>query len=116
MKLGFIVRTAPYTSQSLDTVYELSKAALAAGHEVEIFLYDDAVLAMNKNIRPPNDRNIPGRFSELIAMGAIVSGAALSAKFRGLRKDALIENTRIGGMSTLAKLTASCDRIVTFSS
>ncbi len=116
MKLGFIVRTPPYTNQSMDTVYELSKAALKAGHEVEIFLYDDAVIAMNKNIKPPKERSIPDRLTEIIDMGAVVSGAALSAKFRGLRRDALIENTRVGGMSTLNAMVESCDRIVTFSS
>ncbi|RKZ31467.1 sulfur reduction protein DsrE [bacterium] len=115
MKLGFIVRTGPYTTQDIDTVYELSKAAIGAGHEVEIFLYDDAVMALNKDIKPPKERSIPGRLTEIIDMGATVSGAALSAKFRGLRRDGLIENTRIGGMATLNNLVESCDRIVTLS-
>ena len=115
MKLGFVVRTAPYTSQNIDTVYELSKVALSVGHEVEIFLYDDAVMAMNKNIKPPKERSIPDRLTEIINMGAVINGAALSAKFRGLRKDALIENAKIGGMSLLGNLVNTCDRIVTFS-
>jgi len=115
MKIGFVVRTGPYTTQNIDSVYELSKAAIEKGHEVEIFLYDDAVIAMNKDIKPPKERSIPERLTEIIDLGATVSGAALSAKFRGLRKDALIENTRIGGMSTLNSLVESCDRIITLS-
>jgi len=115
MKIGFMVRTAPYTSQDIDTVYELSKAAVNLGHEVEIFLYDDAVIAMNKNIKPPKERNIPERLSELIDMGVTVSGAALSSKFRGLRKSDLIENARITGASTFNRLFENCDRVITFS-
>lgn len=115
MKLGFIVRTGPYTSQDIDTVYELSKAAIDSGHEVEIFLYDDAVNAINRNIKPAKDRSIPERLSELINLGVQISCAALSAKFRGLRRDSLIENARITGMSGFSKLFDNCDRIVTLS-
>ncbi|RKZ28134.1 sulfur reduction protein DsrE [bacterium] len=115
MKLGFVVRTGPYTSQNIDTAYELAKRALAKGHSVEIFLYEDGVLSMNKYINSPDERNIAGRMSELIQSGARITGCGLCAKFRGIKKDMIIENTKLSGMAVLSKLVETSDKVITLS-
>lgn len=115
MKLGFVVRTGPYTSQNLDTTYELAKRALAKGHEVEVFLYEDGTIAMNSLIKSPGERNIPNKYEELISLGARVTGCGLCAKFRGVKKDVLIEGAKLSGMAVLSNMVESCDRMITFS-
>ena len=115
MRIGFVERTGPYSSQNIDTVYELSKRAIAKGHQVDIFLYEDGTINLNKNIKSPGERNIADRMIELIGMGVKVSGCGLCAKFRGIGKDVAIDGTKIAGMAVLASMVENCDRIITFS-
>ena len=115
MKFGFIVRTSPYTSQNIDSVYELAKAALDTGHDVGIFLYEDGVIAQNSKINSPNERNIAERIKELVDKGAKVVGCGLCAKFRGMSKKDIVEGTKLGGMAVLSAMVDDYDRIITFS-
>ena len=114
MTLGIIVRTCPYSNQNLDTVYEISKRALQKGHKVMIFFYEDAVLALNKNIKSPGERNIAERMLELGTLGVTLFACGLCARFRGLPKDSIIDGAKMAGMAVMAKLINESDQIITF--
>ena len=114
MKIGILLLTGPYQHEAADTAYHFAKAALARGHEViGIFLYTDGVNNVNRAIVAPGNRNLAQMFSELGAHTRIVA-CGTCAKFRGLQKDGLAPNTRMGGMGALVQLVQDCDRFLVF--
>ena len=115
MKIGVLILTGPYQHQASDTAYYFIKAALKKGHEISgVFLYTDGVNNINGNIVPPGERNIAERFSELGALGIKIFACAACAKFRGLTKQIVVENTKISGLGKLANIIEESDRFITF--
>jgi tRNA 2-thiouridine synthesizing protein D len=114
MKIGVLVLEGPYQHQAADSAYHFVQAALARGHEISgIFLYTDGVNNANGYIKPPGERNIAERFSEL-AKDIDVIACTACARFRGFRRDTLAENVRLGGLGALAEYLRDSDRFVTF--
>jgi sulfur relay (sulfurtransferase) complex TusBCD TusD component (DsrE family) len=114
MTIGFLLRTGPYTSQNVDTCYHLAKRFLAKGHEVKMFLYEDGVFNLAKEIRSPQERNLAEMMVELASLGAEIQGCGTCAAFRGLKKQDVIEGSKLGGMVVLANYVNSCDRFLSF--
>ena len=115
MKIGVLVLEGPYQHQAADSAYHFVKAALARGHEITgIFLYTDGVNNANGYIKPPGERNIAERFSELAAQGIDVVACTACARFRGFRRDTLAQNVRLGGLGALSDYLRDADRFVTF--
>lgn len=108
-----MITGGPYTYQAIDTAYNLSKSALQKGYGVSIFLYLDAVIALNKNIKSPGERHIPSMFKELSDAGAKIVACGDCAHFRGLFRENLIEGTKLTGIATLAEIIDECDRFIT---
>jgi len=105
----------PYQHQAADTAYHFVKAALARGHEISgIFLYTDGVNNANGYIKPPGERNIAERYSELAAQGIAVVACTACARFRGFRRDMVAQNVRLGGLGALSEHVREADRFVTF--
>jgi Uncharacterized conserved protein involved in intracellular sulfur reduction len=72
MKITIQVMVPPYTYEDLDTALKIAEAAVEKGHEVNLFLFADSVLCINKNIKPLRiDRNIPNKIKEMISAGKI---------------------------------------------
>lgn len=113
-RIGFIVTAGPYTFEHLDTVYHLGKAAIEKGINVDIFLYLDGVIALNKNIKSPGERHIPSMLKELAESGAKIVACGDCAHFRGLFRENVIEGTKLTGIATLAEMIEECDRFVSF--
>jgi len=114
MTIGFLLRTGPYTSQNVDTVYHLAKRILQRGNQVRIFLYEDGTINLNKNIQSPQERNLAGMMKELADGGAQVQACGTCAKFRGIKKDDLVEGTKLGGMAVFVNYVSECDRFLSF--
>ncbi len=114
MKISMMVQTGPYTFQNSDTAYELAKRALERGHEVAIFFYLDAIWNRNDDIFTPRDRNIGERFKDLAAKGVFIRGCGLCAKYRGMKKNNLVENTRFAVTAVLGDIIATSDRFINF--
>jgi sulfur relay (sulfurtransferase) complex TusBCD TusD component (DsrE family) len=114
MTVGFLLRTGPYTSQNIDTVYHLAKKLLSKGNGVKLFLYEDGLIALNKNIKSPQERNLAEMMAELASLGADVKGCGTCASFRGLKKDDIIEGAKLGGMAVLVNYIGECDRFLGF--
>jgi tRNA 2-thiouridine synthesizing protein D len=112
-RIGFLVTAGPYTFQNLTTMYHLAKAALDQGCEVSAFLYMDAVIALNNNIRSPGEHHIPTMLKELADCGAQIVACGECAKFRGVRRENLPEKTQLSGIGSLAEMVETCDRFIT---
>lgn len=114
MTVGFLLRTGPYTSQNIDTVYHLGKSLLNKGHALKLFLYEDGLMALNKDIKSPQERNLAEMMNELASLGAEIRGCGTCASFRGLKKDQIIEGAKLGGMAVLVGYIGACDRFLSF--
>lgn len=115
MKIGILVLEGPYQHEAADSAYHFAQAAQARGHEISgIFLYTDGVNNANGYIKPPGERNIATRFSDLAAQGIPVVACTACARFRGFRPDMIAEHVRLGGLGALADYLRQSDRFVTF--
>ena len=115
MKIGVLVLEGPYQHEAADTAYHFVKAALARGLEITgIFLYTDGVNNANGYIKPPGERNIAKRFSELGGQGIDIVACTACARFRGFRPDMVAENVRLSGLGALSEYLREADRFVTF--
>ncbi|MBD3287034.1 sulfurtransferase TusD [candidate division WOR-3 bacterium] len=114
MTVGFMLRTGPYTSQNADTVYNIAKRLLSKGHSIRIYLYEDGVCNVVKQIKSPQERNIRDMMAELVASGVEIKACGTCAKFRGIRKTDIIEGTNLAGMAVLARFARDCDRFLSF--
>jgi len=112
--VGFLLRTGPYTSQNVDTCYHLAKRLLAKGHQVRMFLYEDGVINLKSEIKSPQERNIAEMMSELAEAGAELKACGTCAKFRGVKKADILENSKLGGMAVLVNYANECDRFLSF--
>ena len=109
-----MVRTGPYTSENIDTFYNLAKSLMKKGHKVSVFLYEDGVYNVDKDIKSPQERNIADRMRELVSIGVDVKGCGTCAKFRGQKRDKLIDNVKHGGMANLVNIIKDADIFLSF--
>jgi len=114
MKLLLVVRTAPYAFQHMQTVNDLARAALAKGHQVSIFLAEDAVVAMNANCKTGREANMTEALVELVGQGVEIQGCGACCQFRGQKRADLAEGLKMAGVASLAKLVSEADRVLTF--
>ena len=114
MRLVFIVRTGPYAFQHLQTVADLSNAALAKGYEVGIFLAEDAVVAMNAGCQTGRQTNMTQTLVDLVKQGVEVQGCGACCQVRGQKRSDLAEGLKMVGIATLAKMVNEADRVVSF--
>lgn len=85
-----------------------SKAALSMGKEVTIFLLmDGASIARKGNaetVKHPAFDRLDKLMAEVIEKGATVYVCELSAEFRGIKSENLVEGTKIAGAATYITL------------
>jgi sulfur relay (sulfurtransferase) complex TusBCD TusD component (DsrE family) len=111
---GFLLRTGPYTSQNADSIYELCRRALARGDDCKVFLYEDGVYQVDRDIKSPQERNIAERWAELIEKGVEVVSCGVCTQFRGQTKDEVLPGVRRAGLASLVKIVTECDRFISF--
>lgn len=114
MNLLFIVRTDAYAFEHMHTVVALSRAALAKGHEVNLFLSEDAVLTMNAHARTGQNVNFTDELADLQAGGVKIQACGACCQFRGLQRCDLHEGFKMAGVATLGKMINEADRVMNF--
>ncbi len=114
MKITIQVMVQPYTNQDLDTAIKIADAALEKGHEVGIFLFSDAVLAVNAKVKPVrSDRDIPEILQTMIAeKGLKVDICGICMDYRGVTKEMIIDGSVPSGLPELAELVSTSDRFI----
>jgi len=114
MKLLLIVRAGPYAFQHMQTVTDLADAALEKGHEVKLFLAEDAVVTMNADAKTGSEKNMTDACRGLAERGVEIQGCGACCQFRGQKRAAIAPEFRVAGTATLAKIVADADRVLTF--
>lgn len=114
-KIGFIMKSGPYSSNRHEILYQLADAAVKKEHEVSIFLdLDGVLLAVNtqsslEQLELPKDR-----IQDLVEKGINVYICKVCLDARGLNKpDMLIKGVKTGNMDNLTKMINDMDRLVT---
>jgi tRNA 2-thiouridine synthesizing protein D len=91
----------------------LARALLEDKVECSLFLYEDSVLAVNKNLVTGSTKHIPTIMENLIEKGLDVFVCGTCASFRGMKRGDLVPGAKLAGIATLAKLMDDCDRFFT---
>lgn len=85
-----------------------SKAALSMGKDVTIFLLMDGVSIARKGsaaaVKHPAFPRLDELMAEVIEMGVKIYVCEMSAQFRGLREDNMVEGCKIAGAATFITL------------
>lgn len=97
MKLG-IQLTSGIESEDVHTVRQLALAAVAGGHQVNLFLMDDGVYALD-------------RLKDLARQGVPISLCTHSASERGVAK---VEGILWGSQWDWAQIVHDSDRVLNF--
>ena len=116
------VSGAPYGSESFYNAMRFVLAALSEGHEVNVFLLGDAVVAAREGQNTPE---FPGLLEgampnagELLKsafkMGAKVKACGVCCKQRAVIPEDMIEGCSIGSMKDLVNWIVSSDKNVDF--
>ncbi|WGS66099.1 DsrE family protein [Marinitoga aeolica] len=83
------------------------------GHEVIIFLFCDAAIASNNQIKPVrSDRKIPDLLKEVIDRGGKVEICGICMDYRGITTDMIVEGSNPSGLPELAALIYESDRFI----
>ncbi len=114
MKIGFLLNTGPYTFENTNTVIRLARAALKKGHQCSIFLFVDGIINANKDILSPGETSISEHLKELAAEGVTIRICGECSKYRGQRRDGVVEGSRQAGVGALAEIMGSSDRFLVF--
>jgi len=113
MRIGFLVTTAPYTFQNMDTAISLMEAALEKGHACDVFLYMDGVIAASSNIKPGQDRSIPDKILKLMEKGVRFASCGVCANYRGVKNTDYQPGIKLAGIAALGRMIKDCDRVLT---
>lgn len=114
-KIGFILKSGPFTSSRCNTVHDLALAALDKGMQVFIFLDLDGVLNVLNTQRSLEVLEVPKvKFDDLIEKGAIVYVCGTCLTERGLYDPELFNaGIKTGIMDDLAAVLGEVDKLVT---
>ncbi len=117
-----ILGEPPYGKERAYTALRFCLAALHQGHEINMFLFEDAVYLPKKEQRPEDmpgvlDEKMPNCQALIQAamdQGARVKICGVCARERGLSQEELIEGATIGAMQDLIRGILETDKTVSF--
>jgi tRNA 2-thiouridine synthesizing protein D len=113
MRIGFLVTTAPYTFQNMDTAIALMDAALDKGYSCDVFLYMDGVISASSHIKPGQDRSIPDQITKLMERGVRFASCGVCANYRGVKNADYLPGIKLAGIAALGRMLKDCDRVLT---
>lgn len=105
-KLGILLTTSP-ENQNTQTVLQITRAALAQGKEVRIFLMCDGV----HNLHHPGFISLLGQGAKVQGLTPEVAVCALSAEQRAIQEQ---KSVTWGSQYDLATLVSEVDRFLAF--
>ena len=111
----------PYGKQRVYTALRFSLVALHEGHQVNLFLFEDAVFAAKRGQRPPEmpvgDAGMPNCEELLrasIQEGLKVKACRVCSTERGLSQEEVAEDVETGSMADLVEWVVNSDKTVFF--
>jgi len=116
------INKAAYGSEAMYTCMRFALAALSEGHQVNIFLLEDAVSAAKAGQETPEFPGlIEGRMPNMeeliksvLRQGAVIKCCAVCCHQRALVQEELIPGCEIGSMKDLLHWVVSSDKLVEF--
>lgn len=112
MRIAIIIQTEPCTYQDFGTAYEVALAALRKGHEVQVFLYDEAVVAANRKVKMVGERQVNKMIRELAERKVPIIACGACCLFRGITTEMLVKGSKMGGLPDLAKTIMWAERVL----
>jgi len=116
-----VVGDPPYGKERVYTALRFSLVALHEGHQVNMFVLEDAVFAAKRGQRPPEmpvgDAGMPNceqLLAATIQEGLKVKTCRVCSAERGLSAEELIENVEMASMVDLVDWVVSSDKTVSF--
>jgi len=116
MKLLVVLSHPPY--DGTDVIWNairLIDTAIVEGHNVRVFVMNDAVDIVRVDSRPEGaEFDLTQMFKESIKRGAEVKICTTCVNRCGIKKGEVIKETKLTGMSDLVKWIEDSDKVVTF--
>ncbi|MDO8586872.1 MAG: DsrE family protein [Armatimonadota bacterium] len=117
-----LVGEPPYGKERVYSAFRFALAALYEGHDVNLFLLEDAVFAAKKGQNPVEvqgllDGKMPNcgeLLAEAIKQGAVVKCCGVCCSERGLKQEYLLDGVEIGSMRDLVAWVVETDKFVSF--
>jgi tRNA 2-thiouridine synthesizing protein D len=115
--LTIILTDGPYISQYAEMACKIARAASAKAHNVNIFLYLDAVHIPKAGQNPVFFANAGELFAELVRLGVKVEACPRCATARGYapeggKSEDYVEGIRITSLYRLAEMLEESDRVI----
>jgi len=101
-KLGLLLSTAP-SDQTIETVVQLSEAAVRQGIDVYLYLIDEGVKSFEDS-----------RFSRLLDGGVKMSVCAYGCQQHGVSTQHVDSRVALSGLVVLSGIIDACDRFLAF--
>lgn len=107
---------SPFQREAVDHALEITKAALARGHHVDVYLMMDGVYnpLTAQSGEPFHVDSVSHRISELMEMGAKFSGCRVCMELRGVSAKDVPAGMDIGGIFDLSESLAEADAVISF--
>jgi sulfur relay (sulfurtransferase) complex TusBCD TusD component (DsrE family) len=107
---------APYAGEAASTAVRLAKAAMEAGHKVNLFASADGVYAFTMGHRVKGMPNAQEGFRVLIEQGQHVELCGSCLTIRGLAREQFLPGARPSSMPGLFRLIRESDVVITLGS
>gem|GEM_PF-226493 len=111
--LTIFLSAAPYSGESASTAMRLAKAALDAGHRVNLFASADGVYGFTVGHRPKGLPDAEAGFRRLMEQGQHVELCGSCLTIRGLRREHLLPGAAPSSLAGLFRLIRESDVVLT---
>lgn len=111
--LTIFLSAAPYAGESASTAMRLAKAALDAGHHVNLFASADGVYGFTVGHRAKGLPDAEAGFRLLMERGQHVELCGSCLTIRGLRREHLMPGAEPSSMPNLFRLIRESDVVLT---
>lgn len=107
---------SPFQHEAVDHALEITKAAQAKGHQVDVYLMMDGVYnpLVTQSGEPFHVDSVSHRVKELMEAGAKFSGCRVCMELRGVTEKDIPEGMDIGGIFDLSESLAEADVVLSF--
>ena len=111
--LTIFLAAAPYAGEHASTAMRLARAAIDAGHRVNIFASADGVYGFAVGGRAKGLPDAVAGFSDLIARGARVELCGSCLVTRGLHRESVLPGAEPSSLEKLFRLIRESDVLLT---
>lgn len=113
-RIAVIIKSEPYSDESVFTGLKFVLTALADSHEVDVFLVQSGVFCAIMNQSPDKMPNHYEMLDKVLKEGGCVVCCGTCTKARGLRPEMLHPKAKIGSMGMFVEMVTTADSVINF--